>query len=142
MRRSYGSGSVEQRTLRDGRVTWRARWRDAAGKKQSASFDTRREADAFLAEMTVELRRGGPGTMEGRRTTLAEWWAEWQLGRQVGLLTRRREESAWECWIEPHLGSIKLADLRRSTMQAWVAGQVRGGVAPSTIKRHVEAIRS
>jgi hypothetical protein len=94
MRRSYGSGSVEQRTLRDGRVTWRARWRDAAGKKQSASFDTRREADAFLAEMTVELRRGGPGTMEGRRTTLAEWWERWQAGRQVGILTRRREESA------------------------------------------------
>jgi site-specific recombinase XerD len=80
--------------------------------------------------------------MEGRRITLAEWWDEWQLGRQVGLLTRRREESAWECWTEPHLGSVKLADLRRSTLQAWVAGQARSGVAPSTIKRHVEVIRS
>jgi len=142
MRRSYGSGSVEQRTLRDGRVTWRARWRDAAGRKQSASFDTRREADAFLAEMTVELRQGGLGTMEGRRTTLAEWWERWQLGRQVGLLTGRREESAWECWIGPHLGPVKLADLRRSTLQAWVAGQARSGVAPSTIERHVGILRA
>jgi hypothetical protein len=44
MRGSYGSGSIEQRTLKDGRVTWRAHWFDAMGKKQSASFDTQGEA--------------------------------------------------------------------------------------------------
>jgi integrase len=142
MRRSPGTGSVEERVWPSGRVTWRARWYDAGGNRQRASFDRRREAEVFLADRLAEVRQGGSGAMEGRRTTLAEWWAEWQSGRQVGLLTRRREESAWECWIEPHLGSVKLADLRRSTMQAWVAGQARSGVAPSTIKRHVEAIRS
>jgi len=142
MRRSYGSGSVEQRTLRNGRVTWRARWRDAAGKKQSASFDTRREADAFLAERVAEMRQGGPGTMEGRRTTLAEWWGEWVAGRQVSLMTTKRDRTAWECWIEPHLGSVKLSDLRRSTVQAWVAGQARGSVAPRTVTRHLAVLRA
>jgi len=142
MRRSPGTGSVEERVWPSGRVTWRARWYDAGGNRQRASFDTRREAEVFLADRLAEVRHGGLGTMEGRRTTLAEWWAEWQLGRQVGLLTARREESAWECWVGPHLGSVKLADLRRSTLQAWVAGQGRGGVAPSTIERHVGILRA
>jgi len=136
------AGHIERRTWPTGRVTWRAHWYDTMGKKQSASFDTQGEAEAFLGDRLAEVRHGGPGTMEGRRTTLAEWWAEWQLGRQVGLLTARREESAWECWIGPHLGSVKLADLRRSTLQAWVAGQGRGGVAPSTIERHVGILRA
>jgi len=142
MRRSPGTGSVEERVWPSGRVTWRARWYDAGGKRQRASFDTRREAEVFLADRLAEVRQGGLGTMEGRRTTLAEWWAEWQAGRQVGTMTTKREVSVWECWIEPHLGSIKLSDLRRSTMQAWVTRQARGGVAPSTIERHVGILRA
>jgi integrase len=80
--------------------------------------------------------------MDGRRTTLADWWARWQGTRQVGLLTARREESAWACWIAPHLGAAHLSDLRRSTVQEWVAGQARGGVAPSTIARHLAVLRA
>ena len=122
--------------------TWRARWYDAAGRRQSASFDTKAEAEAFLAERTVELARGGTASMDGRRTTLAEWWERWQAGRQVSLLTRRREQSVWECWVAPHLGHVKLADLRRSTVQAWVAGQARSGLAPRTIGRHRDVLRA
>jgi integrase len=142
MRRSPGTGSVEQRVWPSGRVTWRARWYDASGNRQRASFDTRREAETFLADRLAEVRQGGLGTMEGRRTTLAQWWEEWQLGRQVSLLTRRRDVTTWECWIEPHLGSIKLSDLRRSTVQAWVAGQARSGVAPRTVTRHLAVLRA
>jgi hypothetical protein len=113
----------------------------AATASEPAS--THAEKPSVPCDRLAEVRQGGLGTMEGRRTTLAKWWAEWQLGRQVGLLTARREESAWECWIGPHLGSVKLADLRRSTLQAWVAGQARGGVAPSTVeRRHVGILRA
>ena len=83
------------------------------------------------------MARGGSGSMEGRRTTLAEWWERWQSGRQISLLAARREHSAWRCWVAPHLGTVKLADLCRSTVQGWVAAQVQAGVAPSTIARHV-----
>ncbi len=80
--------------------------------------------------------------MDGGRTTLAEWWARWQDGRQVSLLAARREQSAWDCWICPHLGKARLGDLRRSGVQAWVAGQVRAGLAPRTVKRHLEVLRA
>jgi hypothetical protein len=135
-------GNVERRTWPTGRVTYRARWHDAAGKSQRASFDTRAEAEAFLAERFVELARGGSASMAGRRTTLAECWETWQAGRQVSLLARRREQSAWACWIEPHLGSVKPCDLRRSSVQAWVAGQARSGLAPRTVERNVAVLRS
>jgi integrase len=135
-------GYIERRAWASGEITWRARWYDAAGQRQSATFNTRAEADDWLAERTVEMRRGGTGSMAGQRTTLADWWARWQSGRQVGLLTARREQSIWACWIAPHLGAARLADLRRSTVQEWVAGQVRGGVAPSTVTRHVGVLHA
>ncbi len=130
-------GGIERRVGAGGQVTWRARWYDVTGHRQSASFDTKAEAEAWLADKSVEMRRGGSGSMEDRRTTLAEWWERWQSGRQVSLLASRREQSAWECRARPHLGNVRLADIRRSTVQAWVAGQVRAGLAPSTITRHV-----
>ena len=142
MPRRAALGNVERRTWPTGRVTWRARWHDATGKPQRASFDTRAEAEAFLAERSVEMAHGGSGSMEGRRTTLAEWWERWQAGRQVGPLTLKREKSIWECWMEPHLGSAKLGDLRRSTVQGWVAAQVQAGVAPGTVTRHVGVLRA
>ncbi len=72
------TGHVERRRWPSGRVTWRAHWRDAAGVKQSASFDTRSEADAFIVDRLSEVNRGGTGAMEGRRTRLAEWWERWR----------------------------------------------------------------
>jgi integrase len=105
-------------------------------------FDTKAEGEAWLAERSVEMRRGGMEGMEGRRTTLAQWWERCQSGRQVSLLTARRELSIWECWVSPHLGNVKLADIRRSTVQGWVAGQVRAGLAPRTVKRHLEVLRA
>ena len=78
--------------------------------------------------------------MKGRRTTLAEWWASWQSGRQVGPMTTRREQSAWDCWLGPYLGNERLADMRRSSVQEWVAEQVRAGLAPRTIARNLAVL--
>lgn len=139
---SRTTGHIKRRTWASGSVTWRAHWYGVTRKKQSASFDTRSEADAWLAERAVKMGRGGSGSMAGRRMKLANWWAKWQSGRQVGLLTSRREQSVWDCWIAPHLAAVQLGDLRRSTVQGWVAGQVRGGVAPSTVERHVGILRA
>ena len=133
-------GGIERRVGVSGQVTWRARWYDASGRRQSASFDTKAEADAWLADRSVEMRQGGTGSMEGRRTTLAEWWERWQSGRQVSYMTARRDRTTWGCWLKPHLSNVRLADLRRSMVQEWVAGQVRAGLAPRTIARNLTVL--
>ncbi|MGC8627253.1 MAG: tyrosine-type recombinase/integrase [Acidimicrobiales bacterium] len=132
-----GTNGVDRRVWPSGRVTWRARWNDISGKRQCASFNTKAEAETWLAGRVVEMHRGGTGSMDGKRTTLSEWWETWQAGRQVSMLAARREQSTWGCWIASQLGDIKLADLRRSTVQRWVAWQVRAGLASSTVIRHV-----
>jgi|GEM_PF-1668720 excisionase family DNA binding protein len=75
------AASTQRRTWPSGRATYRARSYDATGQRQTASFDTKAEAEAWLANRSVAMRRGGTGSMGGRRTTLAEWWARWQSGR-------------------------------------------------------------
>lgn len=39
--------------------TWRAYWRDPAGRQTSKTFGTKREATAFLAQMKATTSNGG-----------------------------------------------------------------------------------
>ncbi len=50
--------AVQKRTTKAGKTRWVARYRDAAGKEHSRSFDTQREAKAYLQEQERALRRG------------------------------------------------------------------------------------
>lgn len=47
----------QKRTTKTGAIRWVARYRDATGKEHSKSFDTQREAKAFLQEQERAVRR-------------------------------------------------------------------------------------
>ena len=49
--------SVQKRT-RGGRTRWAGRYRDPAGREHSKTFDTQREAKAWVAERERDVRRG------------------------------------------------------------------------------------
>ena len=121
-------------------MTFEARWYDAAGRRHSESYDTAAEADAARQERLRERRRGGSGDPTGGRMTLEAWWARWQCTRSVTDSTREREEAIWRCHIEPAFGGVRLADLRRSDVGAWVAG-LRRTLAPATVVRSLAVLR-
>ncbi len=125
---------VRCRSWASGAVTFEANWRDASGKRHTANFDSVSQADIYRQERLGERRRGGTGDPTGGKLTVAQWWERWSATRQVTSSTRARERSIWTCQIEPHFGSTRLADLRRSDVAAWTAG-MSGDLAPATVTR-------
>jgi len=125
---------VRCRNWASGAVTFEANWRDASGKRHTANFDSVSEADTYRQERLGERRRGGTGDPTGGKLTVAQWWERWSATRQVTSSTRARERSIWTCQIEPHFGSTRLADLRRSDVAAWTAS-MSADLAPATVTR-------
>jgi integrase len=131
---------VRRRDWPSGTATWEARWYDSAGKRHTANFDTAAEADAYRQERLRERRYGGTGDPSGGKITVAEWWERWSEARQTTDSTKAREKSIWTCQIEPRLGAVRLADLRRSDVAAWVVN-LGDEMAPATPTRCLGVVK-
>ncbi len=131
--------SVEKH-VRDGRVTWQARWRDPAGKQRKRSFAKRSTADDHLTSVQHGMRTGSYVDPVAGRVTVADWSARWLAAqshlkpsthaRYAGILARQ---------VVPRWGTTPLTAVRHADVAAWVSdlplapatGQVRApGVQP------------
>src|SRR3954465_15643588 len=97
--------------------TWRPRYRDDAGKEHARHFARKVDAQRWLDEVTAQIVTGAYADPKAGRATFDAWFAEWSR-RQVwapmtevqGDLVRRSVT----------FGSVPLAQLRESHIQAWV----------------------
>ncbi len=126
---------VRRRQWRSGAVTWEASWYDAGGRRHTANYDTRAEAEAGRAEMLRARARGGSADPTADGITLAEWGRRWFAGRVVRATTAARDESIWRLHVAPALGERRLASLRRSDISAWVSELAASDMAPATAVR-------
>jgi len=136
------SPGVRERRWASGTVTWEASWYDASGRRHTANYDTRTEAETARAERLRERRLGGSADPTGGRVTLAAWHERWSAGRSVRPRTAERDEAIWRCHIAATLGDRPLASLRRSDIAGWVAGLSAAGLAPSTVTRCLAVLRA
>jgi len=136
------SPGVRERRWASGTVTWEASWFDASGRRHTANYDTRTEAETARAERLRERRLGGSADPTGGRVTLAAWHERWSTGRSVRPRTAERDEAIWRVHIAPTLGERPLASLRRSDIAGWVAGLSAAGLAPATVTRCLAVLRA
>ncbi|WP_151530568.1 MULTISPECIES: site-specific integrase [Corynebacterium] len=69
--------AIQKRSTKTGKTRWVARYRDHGGKEHSRSFDTQREAKAFLQEQERSLRRGEWIDPTQARITVGELMEQW-----------------------------------------------------------------
>jgi len=136
------SPGVRERRWASGTVTWEASWFDTSGRRHTANYDTRTEAETARAERLRERRLGGSADLTGGRVTLAAWHERWSAGRSVRPGTASRDDAIWRVHIEPALGERPLASLRRSDIAGWVAGLSAAGLAPATVTRCLAVLRA
>ena len=86
---------------------------------------TTTEAKAYRQERLREHRHGGTRDPSGCKITVAERWERWSTARQTTDSTTARERSIWGYQIEPRIGAVRLADLRRSYVAASVVSLFR-----------------
>lgn len=76
--------------------------------------------------MHVSKLRGEYIDPADAKVTVGDLGPDW-LARRAHLKpsSRRREEIAWRVHVEPRWGQVKLADIRHSAVQSWIADMRR-----------------
>lgn len=69
--------AIQKRVTKSGAVRWVGRYRDQAGKERSQSFDTRREAKAFVEEQESAMRHGTWVDPAASKITVGELVRKW-----------------------------------------------------------------
>jgi integrase len=114
--------------------TYRAQWRDGAGRRHSKTFATERIARHYGEEREADVRKGAFTDPRQGRVKLAEWHREWWESRVVEQSTERVDEGRIRLHILPEFGDVPIADIAHSQVQAWVKRLVRSGLAGDTVR--------
>jgi integrase len=127
--------TIEKR-MRNGRTTYRVRYRDPAGSQRSKVFARKADAQRFLNETETAKARGTwTDPALGRvlfRDWLGEWWATTTNLRGS---TRERDESLLRRLALPRFGDAALAAISQRDVRAWVAELSARGLAPATVQK-------
>jgi integrase len=127
--------TIEKR-VRNGKTTYRVRYRDPAGGQRSRVFARKADAQRFLNETeTAKVRGTWTDPSLGRvlfRDWLGEWWATTTNLRPS---TRARDESLLRNHALPRFGNAPLAAISQRDVRAWVADLSSRGLAPATVQK-------
>jgi len=125
-----------ERRVRNGRVTYRARYRDPAGRERAKVFARKADAQRFLATVESTKLRGEWTDPARGRVSFAAWLEEW-WGTAADLRpsTRARDRAYFKSLILPRFGAMPLAAIRQPDVQAWVAELSARGFRPATVQK-------
>jgi hypothetical protein len=107
----------------------------ATGKRRQrlkGGFHTKREAEAALAQMVIDVGSGRVMTSGSKR--LSEWLEEWltSVGPSLRPTTLNLYQMAVRVWITPRIGALRLGrSLQlyfRPCISSWASLDVRGAV--------------
>jgi Phage integrase, N-terminal SAM-like domain len=125
-----------ERRVRNGKTTYRARYRDPAGREHAKVFARKADAQRFLTEMeNSKLKGTWTDPALGRvlfRDWLGEWWATTTNLRPT---TRERNETLLRRYALPRFGDMALVAISQRDVRAWVAELSGRGLAPATVQK-------
>ena len=127
---------IQKRILSDGSVRWRARWRQG-GRYRARTFDRKRDALNFSAELRRRQQLGTLSTLDTGRMTLAEYVAgTWATAYRSNLSesTRLRYGHHYDKHILPDLGPLALAEITPEVIARWQAQRLALGGGPVAVR--------
>ena len=121
---------------------WEARYRDNRSKERARTFNTKREAEQFLARQSADIQRGDYLDPRLSRTTFREWADQW-LATTVHLKpkTRVSYESILHARVLPEFGDARIAAIEQVDVRRFVARLAEGGDQPGTIRNTFNVVR-
>ena len=140
--------AIQRRVTRKGTVRWVTRWRDKGGKEHSRSFDTKREAREFEAEVTTRAARGADTAPH--KVTVKDMFDEWLATRDVRQSTRKSYEHVRDVQLKPLL-DFPVLEVTAADVMDWVAMLREGrpwvskndaGLADSTVHTIIVTVAS
>lgn len=99
---------------------WQARWKQPDGSWRSEMFDTRRDANRFLANIEADITRGLYRDPAAGQVLVADYAGQWMDAQVWREGTHTVNESRYRNHIAPRFSDRQIASIRPSEVQAWV----------------------
>jgi integrase len=116
--------------------TWRARYRDVAGKEHARHFARRAEAQLWIDSVTTAVQTGTYVDPSRAKVPLETVAAQWFAGKiNLRPTTRARYESALQVHVLPRWGSTPLDRLEHGEIQAWLAQLSAAGQSGASVRK-------
>jgi integrase len=118
-----------------GRLRWRVRYRDPAGRERAKSFARKRDAERFLQHTEADKLRGLWVDPRQGQTTVGELAERW-YATTLTLKPKTREDyrSLLDNHVLPAFGHRAVASIDTLAVRSWHAGLVSSGLSPSRAK--------
>lgn len=100
---------------------WQANWREPSGRQRSKTFATKKEANAFLADMESSKSRGAYVSPHAGRTLFGDHAQRWMASWNTEATTRARDTSIMRNHVIPQWGDWPLAKIDHLALQTWVS---------------------
>jgi integrase len=127
--------SVERRD-RDGNVTWRAHWRDPAGKQRNRSFARKGDATRFLTSIESTKLTGTYVDPARAKIAVGQVAAQWIAGKvNLKPTTLARYRSALDVHVLPQWKTTPLDKIEHTDVQDWVAKMSKAGQSGASVRK-------
>jgi len=123
---------------------WSVRYREG-GRNRSRTFDRRRDAERFEAEVTRRRQLGALASLDAGRETLDEFvTGTWAPTYAVTLAPKTRQHYAnlYDFHISPELGGVSLRELRAERIARWQAERLAAGAGPVAVRQALDLLSS
>lgn len=132
------AGSIQPYDTAGGK-RYRVRYRKPDGAQtDKRGFRTKREAELYLASITVSKATGQYLDPSEGRKTVATFAEQWKRGRLAALKPSSQNvlETSWRVHVEPRWGARGAASIRPSEVEDWV-GELHREKSAQTVRRAV-----
>lgn len=106
-------------TEKTGKVSWRASYRDSAGKEHTRHFRRQVDAKGWLDGVTSSVVTGTYVDPATAKMTVEEWCSQWVKGYATRRSSTVRQAKVHLRVIVEHFGPVRLADVKPSDVKAW-----------------------
>lgn len=101
--------------------TWRARYRDEAGKEHARHFRRKTDATDWLNEVTASMMTGNYVSPRTAKMTVGEWCDVWLEGYGTKRASTVRQARVHIKAIKAHFGTMRVGAVKPSHVKAWTA---------------------
>lgn len=119
--------------------TFRANWRDQAGRQKAKTFKTKKEASAYLSDIEQNLNRGTYIDPKAGKLLFRTHATRWLDARHVETRTAERTLSVLRIHVIPKWGDWPLSSIDHLSVQGWV-NELARKLSPASVVKCFSAL--
>lgn len=111
-------------------------------KRISRTDPLKKVVVAWATDTEAQIRRGKWRDPRAQTTTIGQWHSVWEPTRTVEYETARADEGSWRLHLKDTFADMRLIDLNKIDVEAWVKERLEAGIGRSAIRRALNFLKA